>query len=130
MAKRRLKPAARVDTSGSRSTLTDNPFVSLVGNSSIGARAHSQPDGPSNAAMPPEFSVSRTRKGGVSVRTEKRPGGRVVTIVDNVSGDADALLALLKRRCASGGVVREGKVEIQGDHRDRVEELLRTTDAH
>jgi translation initiation factor 1 len=32
--------------------------------------------------------------------------------------DIDALATRLKRRCGSGGTVRDGVIEIQGDHRD------------
>lgn len=30
----------------------------------------------------------------------------------------EALATELKRRCGCGGTVREGRIEIQGDHRD------------
>jgi translation initiation factor 1 len=32
--------------------------------------------------------------------------------------DIESLAAKLKKRCGSGGTVREGVIEIQGDHRD------------
>ena len=34
--------------------------------------------------------------------------------------DAEALAARLKKRCGSGGTVREGVIEVQGDHRDTI----------
>jgi translation initiation factor 1 len=55
---------------------------------------------------------------------EKRPGGKSVTVIRNLSGDLDGLLRLLKRQIGAGGVVREGAIEIQGDHRARVEAFL------
>ena len=36
-----------------------------------------------------------------------------------------ALAAQLKRRCGSGGTVKDGVIEIQGDHRDLVIEELK-----
>jgi translation initiation factor 1 len=34
------------------------------------------------------------------------------------AADIESLAANLKKRCGSGGTVREGVIEIQGDHRD------------
>jgi len=54
-------------------------------------------------------------------------GGKVVTVVRGVDGDAAALAALGKRlrtACGSGGTVRDGVLEVQGDHRDRIVDLL------
>ena len=68
-----------------------------------------------------EFRVGKTRKGGWPVSLEKRPAGKVVTVIRNVTGDAERLLSVLKKRCGAGGVVREGSVEVQGDHRTKVE---------
>ena len=56
-------------------------------------------------------------------------GGKGVTVVTGLALPADQLEALageLKRACGAGGAVREGKIEIQGEHRDRlVAELVR-----
>ncbi|HSQ71478.1 MAG TPA: translation initiation factor Sui1 [Rubrivivax sp.] len=62
----------------------------------------------------------------VSRETHGR-GGKAVTVVRGVAGDAAALAALGKRlrtACGSGGTVRNGVLEVQGDHRDRIVELL------
>jgi translation initiation factor 1 len=34
--------------------------------------------------------------------------------------DIDALATGLKKRCGSGGTVRDGVIEIQGDHRETI----------
>jgi translation initiation factor 1 len=48
-------------------------------------------------------------------------GGKVVTVVRGLpAGDAAAVAGDLKRRCGSGGAVKDGAVEIQGDHRDKI----------
>jgi translation initiation factor 1 len=47
-------------------------------------------------------------------------GGKTVTVVRGLSGDLHALAKDLKRHCATGGAVKDGAIEIQGDHRDRV----------
>ena len=74
-------------------------------------------------AGPPGDGVVR-----VSRETKGR-GGKAVTLVAGVPLDAQGLAALarqLKQRCGSGGTVRDGVIEIQGDQRDRlIEELQR-----
>ncbi len=54
--------------------------------------------------------------------------GKAVTVLSNLGlGDDElrAMLGYLQKACGSGGTVAEGNVEIQGDHRDRVELLLK-----
>jgi translation initiation factor 1 len=54
-------------------------------------------------------------------------GGKTVTVVFGLPQNAGFLKDLaqeLKRACATGGGVREDGVELQGDLRDRVRELL------
>ena len=47
--------------------------------------------------------------------------GKTVTLVSGLpAGDRDAVARELKRLCGSGGAVKDGVVEIQGDHRERV----------
>ncbi len=58
--------------------------------------------------------------------------GKAVTTIADVALDDDALRALagrLKKRCGVGGSVKDGVIELQGDHRDVVVELLRA-DGH
>jgi translation initiation factor 1 len=67
----------------------------------------------------------RSERGAV-VRVGRETQGRKgkgVTVVSGVPlrGEALAVLASeLKRLCGSGGTVRDGVIEIQGDHRDRL----------
>ena len=63
----------------------------------------------------------------VSQETKGR-GGKAVTLVKGVALDDAALIALgkkLKAACGSGGTVKDGVIEVQGDHCDRVVELLK-----
>jgi translation initiation factor 1 len=60
-------------------------------------------------------------------RESKGRGGKTVTLVRGLALAPDALAALGKRlrsACGSGGTVKDGVVEVQGDHADRVVALL------
>jgi len=54
-------------------------------------------------------------------------GGKIVTVVDGLPKN-DAFLrelcADLKRACGTGGAVKDGTIELQGELRDRLRELL------
>ena len=62
------------------------------------------------------------------LRMEKKGrGGKTVTVVDGLPRNAAFLKDLsqeLKRACGAGGAVQDGAIEIQGDLRDRVRDLL------
>lgn len=60
-------------------------------------------------------------------RETKGRGGKTVTLVRGVDLEADALAALGKRlrsACGAGGTLRDGVIEIQGEHRERIVALL------
>jgi translation initiation factor 1 len=47
--------------------------------------------------------------------------GKIVTVVRGLpAADLDAVASDLKRQCGAGGAIKEGAVEIQGDHREKV----------
>ena len=55
-------------------------------------------------------------------------GGKTVTLVKGFSGtveDMNALCKLLKQKCGVGGSVKDGELVIQGDHRQRLVEILK-----
>ena len=60
-------------------------------------------------------------------RETKGRKGKAVTLITGVSLDPDGLRELakqLKQRCGSGGTVKDGVIEIQGDHRDALVKQL------
>jgi len=72
------------------------------------AKSASKPQGP------PKVRVGREVAG---------RGGKGVTVITGLPLAAAALEELggkLKRSCGAGGAVRDGVIEIQGDHRDRL----------
>jgi translation initiation factor 1 len=61
------------------------------------------------------------------LRETKGRGGKAVTVVRGVPVDAAALAKLgqeLKAACGSGGTVKDGVIEVQGDHVEKVLGLL------
>jgi translation initiation factor 1 len=62
--------------------------------------------------LPPESQTAR-------LRVEKRARGKVVTVVGNLDpggNDLPSLAAELKAKCGTGGTVKDGLIELQGDH--------------
>jgi translation initiation factor 1 len=60
-------------------------------------------------------------------RETKGRGGKTATVAKGLALDNEALIALskkLKSACGSGGTFKDGVVEIQGDHVEKVMALL------
>jgi translation initiation factor 1 len=77
-----------------------------------------QKKGPSSPQVPDDGVVRLFReKGG--------RGGKTVTVVRGLPAkELEQRITELKRLCGAGGTVRDGAIEIQGDHRDRIAERL------
>ena len=66
-------------------------------------------------------------------RQTKGRGGKSVTLVKGLALDAAALALLgkqLRTACGSGGTVKDGVIEVQGDHCELVMEALRAQGHH
>ena len=64
----------------------------------------------------------------LSIRMESRRYGKPVTIVEGFDlepAEVESTASELKRALGTGGTVDDGRIELQGDHRDRVPDLLR-----
>ena len=73
---------------------------------------------------PPAASKSTVVRVG---RETKGRGGKGVTIISDLPLDETGLTELateLKTRLGTGGTVKDGRIEIQGDHRDRIVQEL------
>ena len=71
-----------------------------------------------------EYTITRTKKGKLPITYENRSKGKKVTVVSNISGNADVLLAELRKRLGVGGVSRGTFIELQGDQQKFVEQFL------
>lgn len=80
-------------------------------------------------ARAPEAPGSRAAEAkspGIRLRLDRRASSRVVTVVTGLpAAEGDALARALKAACGAGGTFKDGALELQGDHRDRVEQALR-----
>jgi translation initiation factor 1 len=75
---------------------------------------------PASTAAVPRDGVVRLH------RDRKHRGGKVVTVITGLPpAQLSSLASELKRLCGTGGTVRDDSVEIQGDHRDRLADVLR-----
>ncbi len=79
---------------------------------------------PRNPAAP--FAIQGSQP--VYVRLERKGrGGKTVSLVEGVMSPAvgkEALLKHLKNALGTGGTLKEGVLEIQGDHREKIVEIL------
>ena len=60
-------------------------------------------------------------------RESKGRGGKTVSIVKNLQlsePDLKALSKKLKKACGTGGTIKDGEIEIQGEHREKMAEVL------
>ena len=79
---------------------------------------------PDELCMCEELAKEQQR---IRVYTDTRRYGKVMTIVDGLDGtdiDLSELARLLKNRCAAGGTAKEGRIELQGEHRKKVRAVL------
>lgn len=63
----------------------------------------------------------------ISIEVDKRRYGKMMTIVNGINPhdlDIDALVSTLKSTCACGGTIKDGRIELQGDHRSKVKKTL------
>ena len=71
-------------------------------------------------SIPPEKQT-------LKVVVEKRKRGKVMTVVRGLADDPKQisdLLTMLKNKCGGGGTSKDGAIEIQGDHLDRIRGIL------
>ncbi|RDD52303.1 stress response translation initiation inhibitor YciH [Nanoarchaeota archaeon NZ13-N] len=61
----------------------------------------------------------------IVVTTEKRSYGKTVTLISGIEEEvAKGVLKNLKKKLGCGGTYKNGAIELQGDHRDKIKKIL------
>lgn len=93
----------------------------------LGVVFSTNPDFQYETTEEPEATTLPPQQQNLKVWLDRLKGGRVATVVRGFVGSSEDIEALgkdLKRRCGVGGTVKDGEIIIQGDHRERVVQLL------
>ena len=104
--------------------LGQNPFASLNGTGLPPGAA------PTSAKPLPEKEAGPERnRGRVDIRRETgNRGGKTVTVIDGFVGiglpEKEQLAKKMRAACGCGGTVKDGAIEIQGDQREKIAQIL------
>ena len=76
-----------------------------------------------------EFCVCESiakEKEKIRVFVDKRRFGKAITVVEGLSKDVEPknVLRELKQKLACGGTIKNGVIELQGNHKDKVKQIL------
>jgi translation initiation factor 1 len=130
-----MKGGGRIPTDGGR-PLGQNPFSGL-------APSHTEAPAPEDRSRRPEVSAAKPtqnpeprtqnsatkNRGRVDItRQTAGRGGKTVTVVSGFAGigqpEKEQLAKRMQKACGTGGTVKEGRIEIQGDKREQVARIL------
>lgn len=87
------------------------------------------------AAPPAAPNAPRKNRGRVDIlRQTAHRGGKTVTVVKNFPGiglpEKEKLAKAMQKACGTGGTVKDGRIEIQGDKRTEVARILTEAGFH
>ena len=111
----------KIPTDGGQG-LGSNPFASLSG---VGLPAGS----PQPIRNPHSPIPNQKNRGRVDIkRTTAGRGGKTVTLVTGFVGiglpEKESLAKRMRNACGCGGTVKDGDIEIQGDQREKIAQIL------
>jgi translation initiation factor 1 len=101
--------------------MSKNEFRTVWSSEEGDLRKHEHKHG-SVKSLPPNQQIAYLH------RDSKKRGGKTVTVIKNLvlaEDDVKALAKRLKQVCGSGGSAGNGEIEIQGDQREKIAEVLR-----
>jgi translation initiation factor 1 len=82
-----------------------------------------------NCGLPKDICACETiakEEEKIKVSTAKKRFGKSVTIIEGVSKDVNSrdILRELKTKLACGGTIKDNVIELQGDHRRKIRDIL------
>ena len=122
----------RISTGGGEG-LGQNPFggLSASGLPAFTGKLEKPPSAqPQQSRLGSTGSTSEKKnRGRVDIRRETGGrGGKTVTVVDGFVGiglpEKEQLTKKMRAACGCGGTVKDGAIEIQGDQRDKIAQIL------
>lgn len=124
-----MSSSKRIPTDGGQS-FGHNPFDTL---SSAGLPpAPEVREDAAEAVATPTKPVKKNRGRVDIIRQKAGRGGKTVTVVKGFVGiglpEKEQLAKAMQKACGTGGTVKDGQIEIQGDKREEVARIL--TEAH
>src|SRR5271157_526777 len=86
------------------------------------------PENPAADAVSPSKPAKKNRGRVDIIRQKAGRGGKTVTVVKNFVGiglpEKEQLAKAMQKACGTGGTVKNGQIEIQGDKRQEVARIL------
>ena len=127
MSRRERIPNERISTDGGPG-LSQNPFAALS-SQGLPAGPETSPEINSTLSKPTDVTKPKKNRGRVDIiRQTAGRGGKTVTVVKNFVGiglpEKEKLAKAMQRACGTGGTVKDGQIEIQGDKREEVARIL------
>jgi translation initiation factor 1 len=125
-----MSSSKRIPTDGGQD-FGHNPFDAL---SSEGLPTAAE-TAPLDSASSPPAKPAKKHRGRVDIlRVKAGRGGKTVTVVRNFVGiglpEKEQLAKAMQKACGTGGTVKNGQIEIQGDKRAEVARILTEANFH
>ena len=125
-----MNSSKRIPTDGGQD-FGHNPFDAL---SSEGLPPATE-TAPLASAPPSAAKPAKKHRGRVDIlRVKAGRGGKTVTVVKNFVGiglpEKEQLAKAMQKACGTGGTVKNGQIEIQGDKRAEVARILTEANFH
>lgn len=119
-----MATSKRIPTDGGPN-FAHNPFESLASDGFPSSPAPA----PTEAAPQTAPRQAKRNRGRVDIlRVKAGRGGKTVTVVKNFVGiglpEKEQLARVMQKACGTGGTVKNGQIEIQGDQRTEVARIL------
>jgi translation initiation factor 1 len=124
-----MSSSDKISTDGGQG-LGQNPFGALSGAGLPAAKPVAGLAEPGRPGSTPPATVSgKKNRGRVDIkRSTAGRGGKTVTLVTGFTGiglpEKESLAKKMRNACGCGGTVKDGDIEIQGDQREKIAQIL------